>query len=1185
MQGNPPVRYISANQKRILIRFGDQDLQAFDVCSGEFQWEALRADGGYRGVHIDFGGHVYEVTTNGTPRILMYEPGDDGTLARAEDGDVNLDAENDDPQGIWSNGTIMWVLDQTDYKIYAYLLRDGSRMPENDFTLATSDGDGISYDFYEIWSDGATMWVKSGADSRDSTAGELGTAIAYDLKTKKRRESRNIYFNNTTHGILAITDTNQGLVFTREEFMAVDNRASTVWAEDADDTTATGTIPLIAIDGAGRITQPSYSALAVSTQSDRISLPAFPLTVIRYIASSSPGPSFGYVSLSASTPQGIWGDESHIWILDGAQHAIRAYVRSSVALGDVAFEEETKSFNPNSIPDEVRRDCRFPSWLGTLSNSNPGSQAERRTVEMLQMDFGPLDEAGSLNPHSIWSDGELMWVLDQQDHMVRAFDVDTQAREADRDIYLSRTMPDMPLNELGGYVSPAGIWGDEAGMLWVAINVDSRVSESAGGLYTFDRTTGEYLPNCNMPDLADVWIEAITGHENTIWVAVREGGILAYDRATGERQAERDISRPTGVMRLGQMWTDGTTLWLTVTTSNAVFQVSVPAQDNNGPYLDTTYLAVPESALPSLELTAMEFDLDDGITGMSLSGGPDAAHFALTHDPGQGSSTRTLAWADSSSPPDFERPMDADGDNLYELEFTITSGAGDRARTSVLCVLVRIQDLVEPPGIVTLYEDSKTYNSISIAWDEPANTGPDISGYDVQFKRDYQVNWSNATLDGDSRTAAYDRNIWPNFTYDFRVRALNDEGTGEWSEPMSITTDPIPRVSATLETAPKLITANTYRTCAVYEGGIQCWGTGPTWSTQHGGLYMAVASAEDHGCGLLSDGTVICWGKTNGAIAPPEGPFMAITAEDGAAVGPIGEFTCGIRPDNTVECWGEETNGAHLPPEDTLFESIDAGPYYVCGVKTDGELACWGSSARWRLDSPDGSYTSVSVGLNNACAVAEDQTLSCWGEKYNDLNTPPAGTFHSVSVGSSHACAVTTDLGVVCWGSNDSGEADVPEGTTAIAVSAGWEYTCAVASDGTVNCWGDSEHQQTDVPEELVVDMPAPEVINLPPYISRADAIVEDGGTTGTEIYVMDADEADDVGTITLSGPDGALFIIDEDQMLVFLTSSDHNNPADADGDNVYEVRVTATSGEGSRQKTAYRDITITVVTQEEISE
>ena len=63
-------------------------------------------------------------------------------------------AGNDNPQGIWSNGTTMWVANDDDDKLYAYALATGARDTTKEFDLHGDNGSPKG-----IWSDKTTVWV------------------------------------------------------------------------------------------------------------------------------------------------------------------------------------------------------------------------------------------------------------------------------------------------------------------------------------------------------------------------------------------------------------------------------------------------------------------------------------------------------------------------------------------------------------------------------------------------------------------------------------------------------------------------------------------------------------------------------------------------------------------------------------------------------------------------------------------------------------------------------------------------------------------------------------------------------------------------------------------------------------------------------------------------------------------
>ena len=91
---------------------------------------------------------------------------------------TNLAAQNSSPFGLWSDGTTMWVADLYEGKIYAYALATGQRDSDRDFNTLTAAGNTKPGG---LWSDGTTMWVADVADD---------TLRAYALATGARDSDR-----------------------------------------------------------------------------------------------------------------------------------------------------------------------------------------------------------------------------------------------------------------------------------------------------------------------------------------------------------------------------------------------------------------------------------------------------------------------------------------------------------------------------------------------------------------------------------------------------------------------------------------------------------------------------------------------------------------------------------------------------------------------------------------------------------------------------------------------------------------------------------------------------------------------------------------------------------------------------------------------------------------------------------
>ncbi len=82
-----------------------------------------------------------------------------------------------------------------------------------------------------------------------------------------------------------------------------------------------------------------------------------------------------------------------------------------------------------------------------------------------------------------------------------------------------------------------------------------------------------------------------------------------------------------------------------------------------------------------------------------------------------------------------------------------------------------------PPTVSTA-----TPYSLTVSWDEPANSGPAITGYDVRYRdRGSGDAFSDAQHQGTARTATL-AGLIPDTVYEAQVRARSAAGTGDWSE-------------------------------------------------------------------------------------------------------------------------------------------------------------------------------------------------------------------------------------------------------------------------------------------------------------------------------------------------------------------------------------------------------------------
>ena len=116
--------------------------------------------------------------------------------------------------------------------------------------------------------------------------------------------------------------------------------------------------------------------------------------------------------------------------------------------------------------------------------------------------------------------------------------------------------------------------------------------------------------------------------------------------------------------------------------------------------------------------------------------------------------------------------------NRYEVTVRVEDGQGGSNTIAVTINLTDQQEPPETPSAPRVIPASST--SLTVTWTEPVNTGPDVDGYDVQYREGDSGAFTAWTHNGADPTATI-TNLTPGTSYEAQVRARNDEGTGAWS--------------------------------------------------------------------------------------------------------------------------------------------------------------------------------------------------------------------------------------------------------------------------------------------------------------------------------------------------------------------------------------------------------------------
>ena len=254
-------------------------------------------------------------------------------------------------------------------------------------------------------------------------------------------------------------------------------------------------------------------------------------------------------------------------------------------------------------------------------------------------------------------------------------------------------------------------------------------------------------------------------------------------------------------------WTDGnhtgtaTMATLTGLSENTAYEVQVRAtnDEGTGDWSDAGSGTTDANAAPAFSsaatfdaaenqtaagtVVAADSNAEDSVTGYAITGGADQALFEI------GATDGELTF---KTAPNFEDPQDQDTNNAYVVEVTATSGAGTREKTATQTITVTVTDVNTEapgqPGAPTVSAASAT--SLSVSWSAPDNAGPAITDYDYRHRTTSpEGSWTEVTGTTITTLSATIESLAESTSYDVQVRATNDEGTGDWSDAGSGTTD------------------------------------------------------------------------------------------------------------------------------------------------------------------------------------------------------------------------------------------------------------------------------------------------------------------------------------------------------------------------------------------------------------
>ena len=307
--------------------------------------------------------------------------------------DIDLSGQFDSgtPEGVWSDGSTMWVVDNDSRRLVAYNRSTGDYLADKTIQLDSSNGAPR-----DIWSTASTIWVSDWDDTK---------LYAYGLGTGIRQANLDI-------DLASRNDAPRGIA-------GLDN---TIWVVDKDDTW----VYAYSVNGGGRLEDSEFdlnssndhpwgiwasdSHIWVSDLDDD-SLYAYDST------SGAHEPTRDLrLPLDNRDPRGIWADGETMWIVDDYDKRIYAiYYRH--------FRHTNDEFDISAVND--------PAGIWTDGDTmwvvDAGATPARKLLAYSLSD-GTRDatkdtllSSDNQHPADIWSDGDHVWVLDTQGDFVYAY--------------------------------------------------------------------------------------------------------------------------------------------------------------------------------------------------------------------------------------------------------------------------------------------------------------------------------------------------------------------------------------------------------------------------------------------------------------------------------------------------------------------------------------------------------------------------------------------------------------------------------------------------------------------------------------------------------------------------------------------------------------------------------------------
>ena len=485
----------------------------------------------------------------------------DGMRDPGKDFDTLAAAGNDYPTGIWSDGVTMWVADSAGLKIYAYKMSDKSRDAGKDFDTLAAGNDNPR----GIWSDETTMWV----------ADFLGEIYAYKMSDKSRDAGKDLSADSYVVGLTA-----RGVWSDGATMWVLDSTGDKIYAynlfarfrDRADPVRGFDTLSAAGNHHPTGIWSDGVTMWVVDSTGDKIYAYKMPGDATLSALSVAPRDIIGFRGVRTSYEVGV---DSSVGVATVSATANHAGASVSYAPADAdngtAGHQVALSAGRNEVTVTVTAEDSVTRQDYTVSVNRGVTEP---TGWQAGADLDSPRAAGNDDPTGIWSDRTTLWVADNNDAKIYAYQLSDGAQEPDKDFDTLAA---------AGNDYPTGIWSDGVTM-WVADYDDAK-------LYAYTLSNGmrdiskEFTLDPDNDTPTGIWSD-----RTTLWVGDDwNNKLYAYTLSDGIRNADRDLALDSSDTK--GIWSNGTTIWVTPDgeDSNNTFYAYTLSNMKRNPDNDISY--------------------------------------------------------------------------------------------------------------------------------------------------------------------------------------------------------------------------------------------------------------------------------------------------------------------------------------------------------------------------------------------------------------------------------------------------------------------------------------------------------------------------------------------------------------------------------------------------------------------